>query len=156
MQTLENTIFNFINQYQIEKKYKSILVGFSGGADSTSLLYALNNVIKKNKINLQIVAIHLNHNQRGVESDKDEKFCSDLCKNLNIDFYSYKLNSNKKLSELEARNERYNFFKIASQKFKIITFFFNLFKCILHIIRSTIDISKKIIFTKNPFRRTRF
>ncbi len=117
MQTLENTIFNFINQYQIEKKYKSILVGFSGGADSTSLLYALNNVIKKNKINLQIVAIHLNHNQRGVESDKDEKFCSDLCKNLNIDFYSYKLNSNKKLSELEARNERYNFFKIASQKF---------------------------------------
>lgn len=117
MQTLENTILNFITQYQIEKKYKNILVGFSGGADSTSLLFALNNVIKNNNLDLKLVAVHLNHNQRGVESDKDEKFCSDLCKNLNIDFYSYKLSSNKKLSELDARNERYNFFKTASKKF---------------------------------------
>lgn len=117
MQTIENIILNFINQYQVEKNYKVILVGFSGGADSTSLLLALSNIIKKNKLNIKIIAIHLNHNQRGIESDNDEKFCFELCKKLNIDFYSHKLSSNKKLSELDARNERYNFFKIASKKF---------------------------------------
>ena len=111
MQKLENNILNFLLQYNIQEKFKIILAGFSGGADSTSLLFALNNVIKNNKLNIKIIALHLNHNQRGVESDNDEKFCLDFSKNLNIDFYSHKLKSNKKLSELEAREQRYNFFK---------------------------------------------
>ena len=123
MQTIENTIFNFIEKYQVDKKHKIALVGFSGGADSTSLLFALNNVIKNNNLDLKLVAVHLNHNQRGVESDKDEKFCFDMCQNLNIDFYSYKLKSNKKLSELEAREARYSFFKTVSEKYNTMCIF---------------------------------
>ncbi len=123
MQTIENTIFNFIEKYQVDKKHKIPLVGFSGGADSTSLLFALNNVIKNNNLDLKLVAVHLNHNQRGVESDKDEKFCFDMCQNLNIDFYSYKLKSNKKLSELEAREARYSFFKTVSEKYNTTCIF---------------------------------
>jgi tRNA(Ile)-lysidine synthase len=55
-----------------------VYAAISGGADSTSLLLLLH----KNINNLR--AIHVNHNLRGEESDRDESFCRELCKSLNV------------------------------------------------------------------------
>ena len=47
---------------------ETVIVAVSGGADSVSLLLGLNELKKASKLNLKIVAAHLNHQLRGVES----------------------------------------------------------------------------------------
>ena len=60
-----------------------VLVGLSGGSDSVSLLYILNEYSKKS--GAKIYAAHLNHGIRGKEADRDELFCKDFCAELNIE-----------------------------------------------------------------------
>ena len=91
-----------------------ILVGLSGGSDSVSLLYMLNEYSKKS--GAKIYAAHLNHGIRGKEADRDELFCKDFCKNLNVEFFSKKIDipkiakNSKESVETVARLERYKFF----------------------------------------------
>jgi tRNA(Ile)-lysidine synthase len=61
----------------------SILVALSGGPDSVALLHAL--VALRKPLELRIAAAHLNHGLRGIESDRDESFCRDLCRQLNVE-----------------------------------------------------------------------
>lgn len=91
-----------------------VLVGLSGGSDSVSLLYILNEYSKKS--GAKIYAAHLNHGIRGEEADRDELFCKEFCAELNIEFFSKKVDipkiaeANKESVETVARIERYNFF----------------------------------------------
>ena len=48
-----------------------IVVGFSGGADSTVLLEVMRAVFDEENI----TAVHINHMLRGKEADADEEFC---------------------------------------------------------------------------------
>lgn len=66
---------------------KKIVVAFSGGADSTALLYFLHN----NGFN--IVAAHINHSIRGENADRDESFCLEFCKKYNIDLVVKKVDA---------------------------------------------------------------
>lgn len=50
----------------------TLVVGLSGGADSTALLDILSRL---KGYNLHLIATHLNHCLRGAESDADEEFC---------------------------------------------------------------------------------
>lgn len=59
-----------------------VLVAFSGGPDSCSLLLALHALQQAGRI--RISACHVNHGLRGNESDQDEQFCRDLCASLAI------------------------------------------------------------------------
>ena len=61
----------------------SILVALSGGPDSVALLHSLATL--RGSLDLRISAAHLNHALRGRESDRDESFCRDLCKQLNVE-----------------------------------------------------------------------
>jgi tRNA(Ile)-lysidine synthase len=62
----------------------AILVALSGGPDSVALLHAL--VELRETSGFRLAAAHLNHALRGVESDRDQSFCADLCSRLNVDF----------------------------------------------------------------------
>ena len=62
----------------------SVLVGFSGGPDSTCLLYFLQTL--KVKYQLQIRAIYINHNLRPVEVPAEIAFCRKICESLDIPF----------------------------------------------------------------------
>lgn len=91
-----------------------VCVCLSGGADSVSLLLALNELKDNFKFNLS--AIHINHMIRGDEADRDEQFCVDLCRRLDIRLYvkrinvpQYKAGSGKSLEEA-ARDCRYSAF----------------------------------------------
>lgn len=96
-------------------KSSSVTVAFSGGADSTALLYGL--YLLKDELNISLSAMHFNHCLRGDESDRDEQFCRDFCQKYSIDFVSERrevsafAKENKMSIELAARTLRYDFFK---------------------------------------------
>ncbi len=71
----------------------AMLVGLSGGVDSTALLVALN--MLKSQFNWRLVACHINHRLRGKDSDEDEEFCRRLCDSLAVEFVSIRLDAPK-------------------------------------------------------------
>ncbi len=92
----------------------SVLVGLSGGADSSVLLSLLFDVCTKRGISL--FAAHVNHNIRGDEALRDRNFCSDMCARMGIrlfildaDVPALAKESGKSLEEC-ARDVRYSYF----------------------------------------------
>lgn len=70
-------------------KARNIVVGFSGGADSTALLYSLYTL--REKLGINLYAAHINHGIRGGTALRDQCFCEEFCSRLGIgiDVYSY-------------------------------------------------------------------
>ncbi len=86
-----------------------IYVAFSGGSDSSALLYLTSDL--RDEYELNIEAIHINHNLSQFSNDW-KVFCRDLCKNANIEFKSIDLNIiNSSNIEENARKRRYNSLK---------------------------------------------
>ncbi len=112
----------FIRENELLKNGDSVLVGFSGGPDSTFLLVFLLTIQKI--FNIKIYAAHLNHQLRGEESNADEEFVRNFCKENKIEFTIESKDIKKIASETKrsieevARSERYKFFAEAAQKFK--------------------------------------
>ena len=84
-----------------------VLVGFSGGADSVTLLFSLSEIMGKENIH----AFHVNHMLRGEEADSDEEFCKNICNKNGISFSSEKIDvasaANGGGVEEKARDMRY-------------------------------------------------
>lgn len=112
MDKLAEKVESFINGYKIRG---NVLVAFSGGTDSMCLLDIVHKLAEKYNINL--TAIHLNHNWRGAHSRQDEENCKEFCKNHRINFYSETLPENVPHTETAARDARYAFFEKCAAKF---------------------------------------
>ena len=78
-QAFLNRISEFISSNGLLKDGADVIVGLSGGADSTALLLVLM------RLGYRVHAVHCNFHLRGAESDRDEKFVTDLCKKLGVD-----------------------------------------------------------------------
>lgn len=65
-----------------------MLAAFSGGADSTALLIALNEL--QQELGFKLIAAHFNHCIRKISADSDEEFCAELCQKLSIPFFTQK------------------------------------------------------------------
>lgn len=76
----------FIKEKKLINSGEHIIVGVSGGADSVCLLRILYSM--KDKLNLKITAVHINHMIRD-EAVDDEKFVEDLCGKLSIPCISF-------------------------------------------------------------------
>lgn len=63
-----------------------VLLAFSGGSDSTALLFALHEAWRAGEISA-LSAAHFNHGLRGADADADERFCRELCARLGVSFY---------------------------------------------------------------------
>ena len=106
-----NKISGFIAEKQLLHKDGKYIVTLSGGADSVTLLYVLK------YLGYDIEAAHCNFNLRGDESDRDEKFCTDLCKSEGIKLHLVHFDTKEyaalhKISiEMAARNLRYAYFE---------------------------------------------
>ena len=106
----------FIKEKKLINSGEHIIVGVSGGADSVCLLRILYSM--KDKLNLKITAVHINHMIRD-EAVDDEKFVEDLCGKLSIPCISFKIDvkmiaqREKKTLEEAGRKARYDvFYKI--------------------------------------------
>lgn len=90
-----------------DKKY---IVALSGGADSTALLRLLLS------LNYNVSAAHCNFHLRGDESDRDERFCKDLCERLGVTLHCAHFDTKAYAElhgvsiEMAARTLRYDYF----------------------------------------------
>jgi len=96
-----------------------VVIGVSGGADSSALLAALAELNGRKKLDVEIVAAHFNHKLRAAESDADEAFVRDLADRLGAKFVrgQGKLTGKSDL-EQQARNARYAFLAGVAEKEK--------------------------------------
>ena len=116
-----NKVIDYIKENELIQQDDQILVALSGGPDSVCLLHILYEL--KNKFNLTLGAIHINHMLRGKESDNDEKYIDKLCDELGINHYVKRINiecvakaENVSL-EVAGRNERYKAFEEIKTKY---------------------------------------
>ncbi len=97
-----------------------IVVGFSGGADSSLLLYLLLKLAAKRSINIH--AAHINHMFRADAADSDEEFCRLTAESYGIPFRSLRIDvasmarEQGTSDELCARDVRYSFFENIKQE----------------------------------------
>lgn len=94
-----------------------IVVGFSGGPDSMALICVLDNLKRKQK--LELVVVHVNYHQRGIESENDEKFVREFAEknSLELKVFDYKKGKSKNLEE-DMRNFRYAIFEKVKEELK--------------------------------------
>lgn len=99
----------------------SIVVAVSGGADSTALLLALDELVTKDRFRLGLVVAHLDHGLRK-DSKQDTRWVSQLARELGYDIVLGKRNlkesSRKPGTNLEqaARKARYDFLHKTAKK----------------------------------------
>src|SRR5712664_1426677 len=86
----------------------TFVVAVSGGADSVSLLLALEELRRRKKLENRIVAAHFNHKLRGNESAVDEEYVKQLAGTLNVELsVGHARLANKGNIEQNARAARY-------------------------------------------------
>ena len=111
---IESKVLDFVERYGLVSPGEMVVVAVSGGADSVCLLHVLAKWRKGLGINLHIA--HLNHQLRGIESEADARYVSDLAGSLGIpvtidrqDVAAYRLARNLSVEEA-ARELRYALF----------------------------------------------
>ncbi len=98
-----------------------VIAAFSGGADSTCLLYHLAHWCAEH--NVRLLAAHVNHKIRGDDADRDECFCRETCGNLQIPLYVRRENVPELARQMgrgleeTAREVRYAFFDELSAQY---------------------------------------
>ncbi len=101
----------------------TIVVAVSGGADSASLLLALDELIRNDKLQVKLVVAHLDHGLRA-DSVNDARWVKQLAKELGHDVVlgkaQLKTTSGKPVANLEqaARTKRYDFLLKTANKHK--------------------------------------
>ena len=109
----------FIEKHGLLSKGDSVLVALSGGSDSVALLLMLK------RLGYHCVAAHCNFTLRAAESDRDEAFVTDFCRQQQvalevIHFDTRTYAAQKHLSiEMAARQLRYEWFEQLYIKYRV-------------------------------------
>jgi tRNA(Ile)-lysidine synthase len=112
MRDFERKLITEWRRLKLPKSDATAVIAVSGGADSVSLLVAIDELKKAGKHDVHIIASHFNHRLRGEESEADESFVRGLCTDRKIDL-AIGHSAIKHTSNIEqaARVERYDFLK---------------------------------------------
>jgi len=103
-------IKKYIEKEKLLNSNDKVIVGLSGGADSTVLLHILHS------LGYKCIVAHCNFHLRGEESQRDEQFAAGLAASLNLPFFKKDfdtVNLSKKHGisiEMAAREVRYQWF----------------------------------------------
>lgn len=116
-----NKVKDTISGFNMLGDGEKVLVGLSGGADSVALLLVLK------ELGYDVSACHVNHQLRGSESERDQKFCEELCKRENIRLFVERIDvitfckEYKVGTEEGARVLRYNALQKIGKEIKVAT-----------------------------------
>jgi len=98
-----------------------VIVAVSGGADSTSLLLAIDELIRAGKISVSPIVTHLDHGLRKASRD-DASWVEHLARDLGYDFVTRRIDTKKRAArtgdnlEQAARRARYEFLGTTARK----------------------------------------
>ena len=81
---------NTIEKHSMLKGVKSVAVGLSGGADSMCLIDILIRI--KDEYGITLKAVHINHNIRGKEAERDAFHVKEYCDKNGIEFLLFNVN----------------------------------------------------------------
>ncbi|MBN2016823.1 MAG: tRNA lysidine(34) synthetase TilS [Candidatus Cloacimonetes bacterium] len=106
----------FIHHEDLIEQGDKLLIGVSGGIDSTVLLYLLKKITAEFK--LTTLAAHINYNLRGDESKENERFVKDLCYKWGIPLIVHNVTIADNVNvENTARKIRYGIFRDLLKKY---------------------------------------
>lgn len=117
---MEDKVYRYVRQHHMVSAGEKVLVGVSGGADSTCLLLVLAALAERLRIRLAV--IHVNHNLRGEESMEDQRFVEALCRSLSVECVTRSVDveryvrENGASEEEGARTLRYRAFHAAAKE----------------------------------------
>lgn len=118
---VERNLAAALRRAGLANRNAALVVGVSGGADSTALLYGLNNLRESCGIRLHVA--HLNHDFRGEEADEDARFVEALAHELGLpvsvekrDPIAYQQERRISSFEQGAREMRYDFLARVAQE----------------------------------------
>lgn len=94
-----------IQRYNMLPRGSRVVAGFSGGADSVALLSFLWEL--RQKLDLTVVACHVNHQLRGEEAQRDEAFCRNFCRERGIELAIFRENVREGAKEAGQSVEEY-------------------------------------------------
>lgn len=133
-----NKLLDMLRSYRMVEPGDRIICAVSGGADSMALLWSF--YLLREKLDIQLAAAHFNHQLRGAESDGDEAFVRQFCRNYEIPLYvgTETVVSGEKGLEAAAREARYAFFRTLPGKIATAhTCDDNAETVLLHLVRGT-------------------
>ena len=78
-------VTEFADKYGMLPSGGAVICAISGGADSVCLLHILKEIAPTRGFDLY--AVHFNHCLRGAESDRDELFVRELCRELDVELF---------------------------------------------------------------------
>lgn len=108
---MEDKIKAISARYGMMERGDVVVAAVSGGADSMALLNALFSM--REELGITLLACHVNHNLRGEESLRDERFVRKFCneRKIELEVYSVEIKPDKHESiEERARKARYECF----------------------------------------------
>ena len=79
-----------IRQFSMFSPGDGVVVGLSGGADSVTLLHLLHSL---SQYGLQLYPCHINHNLRGEEALRDQRFCEELCRQWGLSLHCFSVDA---------------------------------------------------------------
>ncbi|OWP31388.1 tRNA lysidine(34) synthetase TilS [Prevotella intermedia] len=110
-----NKIKTYIETHKLLRSDGRYIVGLSGGADSVALLLILK------ELGYCVEAAHCNFHLRGKESQRDEEYCINLCREQDVKLHLTRFETaeyaerHKVSIEMAARTLRYNYFETLRQ-----------------------------------------
>ena len=75
-------VYEYIEKHNMFNENDKVVAGISGGADSVCLLLVLLELRKRK--NIEITAVHVNHQIRGEAALHDQHFTEELCERYNV------------------------------------------------------------------------
>lgn len=127
-----------LRRYEMVAPGDRVICAVSGGADSMALLWSF--YLLREKLDIELAAVHFNHGLRGAESDRDEAFVRNFCDCYDIPLFvgSGAVKAGKKGLEAAAREARYGFFATLDGKIATAhTADDNAETVLMHLIRGT-------------------
>ncbi|WP_300368619.1 tRNA lysidine(34) synthetase TilS [Brachyspira sp.] len=104
--------YNFLLSNIDNIKNKTLAAAYSGGIDSQVMLNILYRL--KEELSFNLIILHVNYNLRAEDSTNDELFARSMAEKYNIKIYVKEIPPKSYIGknvQLEARNDRYSFFK---------------------------------------------
>jgi tRNA(Ile)-lysidine synthase len=115
VQSLAQTVLEYIRKHDLAKAGDRVGVAVSGGADSVALLRLLLEL--RREIGVVVSVVHFNHQLRGEESDEDQRFVGELARTHKLEFHGESGDVKARAAaarlslETAARAMRYEYFR---------------------------------------------